>query len=71
MGERGIVYRILVGKFERKRPLGRHRHRWEDNTHTSEDKQEVDCGVTEWNKLAQERDSWQAFVNAIMILRVP
>ena len=46
---------ILMKIFERKRPVGRHRHRWEGNI--CEDQQEVDCGFMEWNKLAQERDS--------------
>jgi hypothetical protein len=52
-GGRG-VYRVLVGKHERKRPLGRPRRRWEDNIKM--DLQEVGCGVMDWVKLAQDRD---------------
>jgi hypothetical protein len=64
MGERG-----LVGKSERKRPLGRPRHRWEDNIKV--DIQEVGCGVMDWIELTQDRDRWPALVNAVMNLRVP
>jgi len=66
--ERGEVYRVLVGKPERKRPLGRHRRRWEDNIKM--DLQEVGCGNMDWIELAQDRDRWRAFVNAVMNLRV-
>ena len=69
MGERRGVYRILVGKPEGKRPLGRPRHRWEDNIEM--DLQEVDCGGVDWIELAQDRDRWRALVNAVMNLRVP
>ena len=58
-----------MGKFERKRPIGRHRHKWEDNIRV--DLQEVDCEVMERIELAQDRDSWQALVNAAMKLRFP
>jgi len=58
-----------MGKFERKRPIGRHRHKWEDNIRV--DLQEVDCEVMERIELAQDRDSWQALVNAVMKLRFP
>ena len=69
MGERRGVYRVLVGKIEGKRPLGRPRRRWEDNIKM--DLQEVGCGCMDWNDLAQERDRWRALVNAAMNLRDP
>jgi len=69
MGELRGVYRVLVGKPEGKRPLWRPRHRWEDNIKM--DLQEVRCGDMDWIELAQDRDRWQAFVNAIMNLQVP
>ena len=52
-----------------KTPLGRHRHRWEDNIKM--DLQEVVCWGTDWIELAQDRDRWQALVTAVMNLRVP
>ena len=57
------------GEPEGKRPLGRPRHRWEDNIKM--DLQEVGCGSTDCIHLAQDRDRWRAFVNAVMNLRVP
>ena len=69
MGEMTGVYRILVGKPEGKRPLGRPRRRWEDNIKM--DFQEVRCGGMDWIELAQDRERWQALVNAVMNLRVP
>ena len=57
-----------MGKLEGKRPLERPRHRWEDNIKM--DLQEVGCGVMGWIKMAQDRDRWQAHVNAVMNLRV-
>jgi len=68
MGERKGVYRVLVGKPEGKRPLGRHRRRWEDNIEM--DLQEVRCGDMDWIELIQDRDRWLARVNAVMNLRV-
>jgi hypothetical protein len=51
-----------------KRPLGRHRRRWEDNIKM--DLQEVGCGVMDWKDVAQDRDGWRALVNAVMNFRV-
>jgi len=68
MGERRGVYRVLVGKPEGKRPLGRPRHRWEDSIKT--DLREVGCGGIDWIELAQDRDRWRARVNAVKNLRV-
>ena len=62
MGERRDVYRVLVGKPERKEPLGRPRHRWENNIKM--DLQKVGCGGMDCIALAQDRDRWRALVNA-------
>jgi hypothetical protein len=69
MGEGRDVYRVLVGKPEGKRPLGRPRRRWED--HNKMDLQEVGCGVMDWIELAQDKDRWRVLVNVVMNLRVP
>jgi len=66
---RGGVYRVLVGKPEGKRPLGRTRRRWEDNIKM--DLQDVGCGGIDWIELARDRDRWRALANAVMNLRVP
>ena len=63
------MYRVLVGKPEGKRPLGRPRRRWEDNIKM--DLQEVGCGGMDWIVLAQNRDRWRALMNVVMNLRVP
>jgi len=69
MHDRRGVYRVLVGKPEGQRPLGRPRRRWEDNIRM--DLQEVECGGMDWIEVAQDRESLRAFVNAVMNLRVP
>jgi hypothetical protein len=63
------VYRVLVGKAERKRPLGRPKCRWEDNIKM--DLQEVGCGGMDSIKLAQDRDRWWKLVNEVISLQVP
>jgi hypothetical protein len=68
MGERRGVHRLLVGKPKEKRPLGRPRHRWEDNIKM--DPQEVGCGGVDWIEVAKDRDRWRALVNAVMKIRV-
>ena len=69
MGEERGAYRVLVGKPEGKRPLGRPRVRWVDNIRM--DLQEVGCGYVDWIGLAQDRDRWRTLVSAVMNLRVP
>jgi hypothetical protein len=69
MGETRNAYRILVGKPEGKRPLGRPRRRWVDNNKM--DLREIAWGDTNWFDLAQDRDQWRALVNTVMNLRVP
>ena len=64
-----MVHKVLVGKPEGKRPLGKPRRRWEDNTKM--DLQAVGCGGMDSIDVAQERDRWRALVNAVMNLRVP
>ena len=68
MGGRG-TYRVLVGKLEGKKPLGRPRRRWEDNIKMV--LQEVGCGVIDWIDLGQDRDRWGGLVNAVINRRVP
>ena len=68
MGEGRNVYRVLIGKPEGRRPLGRPRRRWED---IRMDLREVGCGFVDWMELAQDRDRWRALVSAVMNLRVP
>ena len=68
MGESRGVYRVLVGKPEGKRPLGRVRRRWEDTIEM--DSQEVGYGGMDWIYLTQDRDRWRAVVNAVMNHRV-
>jgi len=63
------VYRVLVGKPEGRRPLGRPRRRWVDTIRM--DLQEVGCEYMDWTGLAQDRDRWRTLVSAVMNLRVP
>jgi hypothetical protein len=69
MGEEREAYRVLVGKPEGRRPLGRPRRRWLDNIRI--DLQEVGCGYMDCIGLAQDRDRWRALVSAVMKIRVP
>jgi hypothetical protein len=69
MEEKRNAYRILVGKPERKRSLGRPRRRWEDNTRM--DLREIGWDGMDWINLAQDGDQWRALVNTVMSLRVP
>jgi hypothetical protein len=68
MGEGRVVYRVLVGKLEGKRPLGRPRRRWEDNIKL--DLREIGIDGANWILLAQDRVQWRTFVNTVMNLRV-
>jgi hypothetical protein len=69
MGEERGMYRVLVGKPEGKRPLGRPRRRWVDNIKMH--LQKVGCGYMDWIGLAQDRDRLRTLVSAVMNLRVP
>ena len=69
MRERRGLYRVLVGKPEGKRPLGRHKCRWENNIKM--DLLEVGCGGIDWIKLAEDRDRWWAVVSVLINLWVP
>jgi hypothetical protein len=68
MGKERKVFRVLVGKPERKIPLGRPRRRWEDRIRM--DLREIGLGGVDWIRLAQDRDRWRAVVSAVMNLRV-
>jgi hypothetical protein len=69
MGESRGVHRVLVGKPEGKRRLGRSRCRWEDNNKM--DLQDMGCEIMDWIDVAQDRDRWRALVTAVTNLRVP
>jgi hypothetical protein len=64
MGEERNVYKVLMGKPEGKRPLGRLRHRWEDGIRKY--LREIGWGNVEWIQLAQDRDQWHTLVNMVM-----
>jgi hypothetical protein len=69
MGERRKAYRLLLGKPEGKRQIGRPRRRWVDNIRM--DLGEVEWGDVDWIGLAQDRNRWRALVNSVLNLRVP
>jgi hypothetical protein len=69
IGEKRNAYRILVGKPERRRPLGRPKRRWVDNIKM--DLREIGWDGVDWVDLAQDRDHWRDLVNTVMNLRVP
>jgi hypothetical protein len=68
-GGKRNAYRILVGKPEGKRPLGRPRRRWVDNIKM--DLREIGWDGVDWIDLAQDKDRWRALVNMVMNIRVP
>ena len=63
------MYKVLVGKPEGKRPLGRPKRRWVDNIRM--EIQEVGCGYMDWIRPTQDRDKWRTLVSAVMKFRVP
>jgi hypothetical protein len=65
MGEKRNVHKVLMGKPEGKRPLGRPRHRWEDGIRM--DLREISWGSVDWIQLAQDRDRWWALVNMVIL----
>ena len=69
MGEERGMYRVLLGKPEGRRPLGRPMRRWVDNIRM--DLQEVGCGYMDWIGVAQDRNRWRTLVSAVRNLRVP
>jgi hypothetical protein len=71
MGQKRNAYKILVGKSERKRPLGRTRPRWDDNIMSRMDLREIGWGGMDWIDLVQDGDQWRALVSKVMNLRVP
>ena len=69
MGDRRGTYSVLVGRPDGRRPLGTHKHQWDDNAKM--DFEKVGLGGMDWINLAQDRDRWQALVNAVMNLWIP
>jgi hypothetical protein len=70
MGEEKKVYKVLVGKPEGKRPLGRPRSRWEDGIRLDLIVREIGLRGVDWIRLSQDRDRWRAVVSAVMNIRV-
>jgi hypothetical protein len=70
MGEERKLYKVLVGKPEGKRPLGRPRRRWEDEIRMDLREIGLGGGCVDWIRLSQDRDRWRAVVSAVMNLRV-
>jgi len=68
MGDRRGAYRVLVGKSEGKKPIGRCRRRWEDNSRM--DPQKVGWGDMEWIELTRDKDRWRALVEAALHIRM-
>jgi len=69
MGEKRVVCRVLVGKPEGRRPIGKRRRRWEGNIKL--DLKEVECGGMDWIEVAKDRDRWRALLNVVLNIRVP
>ena len=69
MGDRGVAYKVLLGKPEGKSPLGKPRRTWDNNINLG--LQEVGLGTLDWIDLAQDRDRWWDLLNAVINLRVP
>jgi len=69
MGEKSGAYRVLVGKLEGKRPMGRPKHRWADNIRM--DLQEMGRGYVDWIGLVQDRNRWRMLVSVVTNLQVP
>jgi hypothetical protein len=69
MRGRGGAYKVVVGKHERKNPVGRPRHTWDNNIYMG--LQEVGLGTLDWIDLAQDRDRWRNLLNAVINFRVP
>jgi hypothetical protein len=69
MGQKRNAYKLLVGKPEKRRPLGRPRRKWDYNIRM--DLGEIRWGGVDWIGLTQDRNRWRAYVNAVMNLRVP
>jgi hypothetical protein len=69
MGEKGNACKILVGKPEGKKPMGKPRHGWVDNIKM--DLRDIGCDGMDWVDVAQDRNQWMAIVNTVMSLRIP